>query len=682
MSNKVTQEEIEIEQQFAKNVSAALVEEIEKATGILAKDREKVLDDRAYFIDYFREMHKDEREDWLQFEHANLKKYDNTKVEIERNVRLLNSPYFGKVAFNSDRLHKLKNYYIGIYDFANYIIDWRAPVSALYYESEVGKTSYQAPAGEMTGELMDKKRFRFENGELKNVSNINLPSDDEFLTGILSENSSDYLKVIVSSLQKDQNKIVRDFVDGVHVIAGCAGSGKSSIAMHKIAYILYAFREKIQGKGIAILSPNDAFEAYISHILPELGETNVNTITQERLIDMFTADIETEFLTREQSTEKMLTSKENIVLENVKFKNSEDFKTLIDLFTNWYESNCFNPRDIILSKTDDEAGIKNMRINADNLRVLFYDNLSDYPVLKRPEVLISHILTRLHANDDELENRLRAEIYSMILPFDVVNLYNEVFENETFYATLPDDFKSRIGDIRCFNLKPYVWEDRVAIAYIKLKLHPGEYDSNVFYFFCDEAQDLSPVMIGLLKECYGTSHILFAGDLAQNVFCNTADYADMIKKEFSGKHFKKYELNTNYRSTKQISEFACARTGRTNENSAVRTGDEVRIIKGDGTAAEIASKWLREINETTCERVAVLTMTKGEADSLYAETELPENLRVRPYFLPVYLAKGLEFDAVLIVNKDGKMESEDKRLGTNMFYTACTRAMHSLTVIE
>ncbi len=190
-------------------------------------------------------------------------------------------------------------------------------------------------------------------------------------------------------------------------------------------------------------------------------------------------------------------------------------------------------------------------------------------------------------------------------------------------------------------------------------------------------------MISINRKPYTTPNMLFAGDLSQNVFANTADYCETIKDAFPGKHFKKYELNVNYRSTKQISQFAVKRTGRTNELSVVREGEEPDIVKLNGrTVSEAASEWLNKVNEMGFERVAVVTVTKAEADDIHLNIELPKNLKVKVNFLPVYLAKGLEFDAVLLVNADGKMTKKDEENGTNLFYTGCTRAMHRLTVID
>lgn len=686
MTNKITEKEFEQEREHAELVTSKLVEVIDEETGILAQNREKVMDDRAYFIDYFREMHKDEREDWLQMEHANIKRYDLTKTSIDRLGKMLSNPYFGKIVFKDEKTGKDNEYYIGLYalnrDYVNYIVDWRAPVSDLYYENEPGLCSYTIPAGERRGELTQKRRLMFEEGILKKAQNIKLPSDDEFLNDMLAQNSSDYLKVIVSTLQSDQNKIIRDFVDGIHIICGCAGSGKSSIAMHKIAYIMYSCRDKLKNSNIVVLSPNMAFASYISRILPDLGEENVMTITQEEMIDDITRGSLENISTRDDSTERMLIDEDPRVLASVKYKNSEKFRALVNQYAKWYSKHCFNEKDLIFDSDGSEDFIEK-RIHGRDLGILFYNELDDKPIADRIDIIFDFLCRKNHIVDDGLRNEIKKQLDEMMKPMDMNIIYKDMFFNEEFISTVDKSLYPDADELSYYYLEPLMWEDKVAVASLKLDFYGCYSDVNVFYVFCDEAQDLSPLMIQIIKKCYSSSNMLFAGDLSQNVFANSSDYVQTIKSAFPGHSFKNYELNVNYRSTKQISEFACNRTGRTNEISAVREGDDPTIVKSCGKPVhEIAGEWLAEVNEKGYERVAVVTVTKAEADDINFKIELPERLKVKVHFLPVYLAKGLEYDAVLLVNENGKMEEKDKTNGTNLFYTGCTRAMHDLTVIE
>ncbi len=483
MATNVKPNELQEEQEYSELVIKKLVEVIDEETGILASNREKVLDDRAYFIDYFREMHKDEREDWLQMEHANVKQYDVTKSSLERYGKMLASPYFGKVVFKDEKTGREGNYYIGLYglkrDFTNYIVDWRAPVSGLYYESEPGPCSYQVPAGERKGELTQKRRFAFEDGVLDKVQNIKLPSDDDFLNEMLAANSSDYLKVIVSTLQADQNKIIRDFVDGVHVIAGCAGSGKSSVAMHKIAYIMFSFREQLKNSNIVVLSPNMAFAGYISHVLPDLGEENVKTITQEEMIEELTRGSGIDFCTRDVSTERMLTDPNTDVIEAVKFKNSELFKKIVYKYAEWFSKHCFNAKDLYFSLGDTEVIDEHVR--GTDLATMFYNQLDEVPVADRIVKILDFICRKNHVVDDEIRNDMLSQLEEMMDPLDMGVIYKDMFKNREFFDSLDADVKSELdGSLEKYYVEPLMWEDRVAVAALMLEFYGIDDDLNVF----------------------------------------------------------------------------------------------------------------------------------------------------------------------------------------------------------
>lgn len=688
---KLTKEEFDAELYHSEEIVGVILKQMKELAETIDSQKEDVLRDRQYFIDFFREMHADERNDWLQFEHSNLTKYDKSQQNLLKLSKQLASPYFGKVVFNDGGKEKI--YYIGVYslfdDYLPVIIDWRAPVSSLYYESEPGETSYTAKSGEKKGLLTQKRRFSWSEGVLRNAQNINMPSDDEFLREILSENASDRLRVIASSLQKDQNRIIRDMIDGVHVIAGCAGSGKSSVAMHKIAYIMYSLRDKINGKDIVVLSPNSAFSAYISHILPDLGEENVVSMTQEQFIRNIIDGFNISYSERENSIERMIADEHGKLVETTKFKNSAKFLELLNKYILYYENHCFKPADIIYEEGD-SGGAREYRIKAEDLDYLFNVEYSGMPVGMRLSAICDTLITKNHIFDEDAVNTIRSAVESMVPAFSYEMIYRNFYTDSEFAASLGPEYADTAAKFSDYNTGVLMFEDAVAIAYIVTRMNVATDDPNVFYLFCDEAQDLSPVMLSIIKEHYGRASMLFAGDVAQNVFANSDDYSELIKNTFKAKYFKKYDLNVNYRSTRQISEFAKTRTGRQNEISCVREGSEPEIIKvsqmpGDTRANVTAelNKWLKKTAESDYSRCCVVTASNSESKQLIADADIPEDMpRGKISFMPVYLAKGLEFDSVLLLNVGNSMIECDNALGTNMFYTAATRAMHELTVLE
>lgn len=259
--------------QHAKDTLNVINKCIDREVNLLKNKRDIILDQRKYFIDYFYELQDDEKRDLMQNEYGDMKAYEYSSQTISRLGKQLNDPYFARIDFKEDGEEEEK-FYIGINSIthpvtgAKWVYDWRAPISSLYYETEKGIASFKAPMGPVNGVLSLKRRYVFKKGVLKKFNDIGMPSDDEMLVEVLSENSDEHMKTIVSTLQREQNKIIRDYIEGVSVISGCPGSGKTSIALHKAAYILYQFKEKLQNQRLVVLSPNDVFAEYISTVLP------------------------------------------------------------------------------------------------------------------------------------------------------------------------------------------------------------------------------------------------------------------------------------------------------------------------------------------------------------------------------------------------------------------------------
>jgi DNA helicase-2/ATP-dependent DNA helicase PcrA len=209
---------------------------------------------------------------------------------VARLGKQLKEPYFAGFTFKEKGEDEEENYYLSIHTLrqpetgAIVTTDWRAPVASLYYEAEPGKANFSAPAGVIEGDLLKKKRYVFKDGKLIKSTEIGMPSDDEMLCEVLNQNSDTHMKTILQTIQKEQYKIVRDYIEGIAVIQGCAGSGKSSIALHKVAYVLYAFRDRLKHGEVTIISPNSVFSEYISSVLPELGEESVKEFLFEDVI--------------------------------------------------------------------------------------------------------------------------------------------------------------------------------------------------------------------------------------------------------------------------------------------------------------------------------------------------------------------------------------------------------------
>jgi DNA helicase-2/ATP-dependent DNA helicase PcrA len=296
-------------------------------------------------------------------------------------------------------------------------------------------------------------------------------------------------------------------------------------------------------------------------------------------------------------------------------------------------------------------------------------------------MMVKYIARKNRIKDQGVQEELENQLYGMMTTCDFAAIYANLYNDEAFYNSLSEEFRSEIGNLQEYQVLPYTWEDGCALAYLRIMLAGLEQPENVFYFFADEAQDLSPIMLSVIKAAYGSADMLFAGDNAQNVFCCGEDYALTLKETFPGKHYKKYELQTNYRSTKEIAEFACEYSGLPKDVACIRRGETPEIIEAEGDLCEKASQWIEKMQDKGYMTAAVICASKREADNIALEVQLPEKMDIELSFLPAYIAKGLEYDCVLVINHEDVMRKKDKALGTNMLYTACTRALHSLGVI-
>jgi len=686
IENRENNPEFVSERDRALYVQKLISESINIEKGLLSVRRSDILDERKYFIDYFYELPEDERRDLLENEFIDMKTYESTLVRFKNLTKQLREPYFARIDFTEDG-YEPESLYIGtnmVRDPKTNLIevyDWRAPVSNMYYECEPGRASYLAPSGKIEGELTLKRKYVFKKGALEKYININMPSDDEFLAEILSQNASSHLKSIVETLQTEQNKIIRDYLDGISVIQGCAGSGKSSIALHKIAYIMYTFRDKIKNKEIVILSPNTLFSDYISTLLPDLGEDNVVQIIQEDIVSDILSEIQIDYFDRRQSIEYEMACTDDSVREVSKFKSGSEFLRIIRAYAEYLPKMIFKPEVLYL---DAECYSS---VSAEELGELFFDKFEKVCLFDRPEKIANHLIETRRLRTENIKEFLVENMFDMFKFTTLETIYKNIFYDEEFCEFLREkggfeDILEGKNDLSFLSVVPTLWSDAAAMALLGMMISDYGRQTNVFYFIADEAQDITPVFAEILKLRYGSANMLFAGDSAQLVYSNTGDYVNELKVQAGYKPFRIYNLTTNYRSTTEITEFAKKLCGMESENiKCVRNGEEPQIIScGNDVTADI-NDYIEKCTERGYQSLAVLCLTQSEADSLKTELEFDRE-KMNVSVLPVYMAKGLEFDCVALINRKGRIVEYDRKNGSKVLYTACTRAMHNLAVFE
>ena len=680
--------ELEYAERTRKAIDACIGAEI-AASG---KRRSQILEQRKYFSDYFSELKDDEKLDLLSNEALDTRDYLGSMTHLKKLRRQQQEPYFAGFDYEyDDEPGENNRVYISLETLRDpetdeiITFDWRAPVCSLYYESEPGKASFETPAGKQNVDLKEKRRYRFEKGKLVRVSRISMPSDDEILSEALSRNAGEHMRIIVESLQKEQHRIVRDHIEGVTVISGCAGSGKTSVALHKAAYILYGFRNRMKDEELAIISPNDYFSEYISTVLPDLGEDNIRPYLQEDLLKEILDDIgEVDFMSRLDEAETAgefgleSSAENNSVAEAMsicrRLKSSETFSKLVTSYIEYLKAHIFVPEDIEL--TEEREG----RVSASVLSDMFYSVFADEPLFKRNARIRDELCRRYGIQKEANKEHVLNTLDSMMLGLSAPELYRRMYTDEAFGRECGID----LTPLTFFR---DMFEDACAVALIHIVAADPEL-KGVFYLICDEAQDLSCIFLELLRKRFPGTNMLFVGDSDQAVFGNTGDFAARIRSIIPRRPFKRYVLDTNYRSTTQIVDYSAKVLGREpGMIRSVREGKEPEHIRIPENAGEAE---LKALIEDVCvraasegmESVAFITMTRAQADMLRRVSGFTGNApgTLRKYFLPVYLAKGLEFDAVAVYGADNPyFGSEEGKLA---LYTACTRALHLLFLLD
>ncbi|MDR0288268.1 MAG: AAA family ATPase [Clostridiales bacterium] len=660
---------------YTKSVLSVIDKKVGLELESLKRKRGIILDERQYFMDYLPELAEDEVLSLVRNEMVDTSSYESVLNEVVKLEKQKREPYFGRFDFTEEGESESERFYIGIFGLKDpenssfLVFDWRAPVASLYYDYEPGECSYKAPLGNIRGVMSLKRKYRFTAGKLHSYYDVSMPSDDETLMEVLKSNSGSSMKTIVNTIQKEQNKIIRDYIEGISVIQGCAGSGKSSIALHKAAYVLYSFRERLKTEELVIISPNDMFSKYISNVLPDLGEKNlIELLPEDILLCCFDREADIKFLSRPQTVEFILecSKTDNSLAERSFIMSGEGFRQIMLSYCKYLAETIFIPIELYLDEDMENY------VSTDELSNLFYSEFKEFPVFYRQRKMAGYICEKYDIKSMEMKNYFADLLLEMLISNNLNDLYEMMFENMGFRRTLNDDLKmifDKLGPV------DNLWfEDGGALALMALKLCEPELNNRVFYLLADEAQDYSPVFLEVLKTVYRGSNMLFVGDKNQLVFNNSGNYLEDIEKVITKRPFRKYELLKSYRSTKQIMEYAQKIIGSENIE-VIREGEAVEEYTSDHLVNLIG--FLKSSADKGYENIAVICETESDAKvcasdvvGLLGDTGLSD-IRI----LPVYLAKGLEFDSVAVWNVKGKFNKKG-------LYTACTRAMHRLAVFN
>ena len=585
---------------------------------------------------------------------------NSTKLNLFRLQKQKKSPYFGKVDFLSGQ--KQNSYYIGIFSLTRdgelpLVCDWRAPVGSLYYDFELGKASYKAQIGEIVGEITNKRQFKIKDGKMELCFDFSLNVQDEILQQELSQNASQKMKQIVATIQKEQDKVIRD-EEQTLFIQGVAGSGKTSIALHRIAYLMYKYREKYTSNDILILSPNYVFGDYISSVLPSLGEENVLQtsffqIARDELVGLVPA-----LQTREEGLDELAQDPKR--LNQVAYKNCFDFAESLKNYLKTYVNLSFNAKDLQFGE---------IKITKQELEELYNQKYQQKNPATRIEWIADYIIDKIDANQkaEELIGRVKKVLYPMFISNSILDIYC--------------DFLNKIGMNFSFSDKKTIrFEDISAILYIKNYIL-GTNKKNVKYLVVDELQDYSPLQLELVNDIFDCPKTVL-GDISQ-----------CIEKIIEPNELPKYAqivgankitmLNKTYRSTKEITDFA-SKIKNIEVNAVERHGSvpQVKVLENFEKEIEYIENIVK--NAKNYQSIAIICKTPSDAKKYYDSLNglddlvlMQENSTLsKLMIMPSSLAKGLEFDMVIVPNACDDVYNNF--LDKNLLYVSCTRALHEL----
>ena len=662
---KIEREEFERERNYLNKTVSLIRKKISKLGQELFDDDSKVLEFKKLIWDTHTEMDPNEMRSMMAESDLQVSIMQSKGNYLQRLFRIQNKPYFGSIRFKEEGSEEEDNIYIGITHVEDkldyYVHDWRSPICSMFYDYETGPASYKAPSGIIKGNIIKKRQYIIEDAELKHIFDNDLNISDSLLQEVLAEESSDKMKNIVNTIQEEQNKVIRNTEDKNLIVEGIAGSGKTSVALHRIAFLLYRI-PNLTSSNVVVFTPNKVFSEYISNVLPELGEDNTYDMTFYDLLCQNIneyKDIEnfTDFISRYY--------KGNVDnYDMIKYKQSDEIIKDIDSYINNLLSTIkFN------NKLEYDNFIE---IDTEELNNMLNYKYNRFPLFER----IKEISKRIASNNYEGSTKNASSIEKKLKELLNIKLdLKDIFNN--FYQSKYSKYKDKVND------KYLYYEDACIFLYIKSLLVGFNTNHVIKEIVIDEAQDYNKLQYLIIKKTFKTSNYTILGDTNQTI--NPYYKYDSLEELTSIFESSKYiTLTKTYRSTGKIIDYTNKILGL-NHVTAIRNDKASDIIFRNNITK---NDFLTDINnlKTISKSIAIITKNDKEAEKVYNMLKDDLDIMLIDGFghikrdlvvVPSYVAKGLEFDSVIIyTDEDNKYQEKDKYL----FYVACTRAQHNLII--
>ncbi|MFD2923559.1 RNA polymerase recycling motor HelD [Halobacillus naozhouensis] len=670
--------------------------------------------------------------------------YHKNKQLLERMEK---SPYFGRIDFEEEGEGE-EQIYIGVSSLMDekeeyfLVYDWRAPVSSMYYDFEPGPAHYLTPSGTVKGEIELKRQFVIENSQLAGMFNTGITIGDSLLQKVLGDRASSQMKSIVATIQKEQNAIIRNESSRLLLVQGVAGSGKTSAAMQRVAYLLYRYRKQIGADQILLFSPNQMFSSYVAAVLPELGEEPMQQSTfqeyvSKRLDSEFT--LQTPFEQLEASLATKASGAGPYNQETVDFKSSVYYKEMIDHYLTQLSTNGMKFRNL---KFRGEVVI-----TAEEIKEYFYQLDPSMKMANRVDLVKDWLFSELKRIEKEEQAKDWAEEEAGLLSKEEYHqAFQQLERGHNFDEETFDDFEKeewllrnwvvkrridslrrKVADYQFIHIRkvyggmfhdsysiqnqklPKSWEiicnrtlrnlqqrylpveDQTPYLYLKDQLEGKKVNTSIRYVFMDEAQDYSIFQFLYIKELFPHAQFTLLGDKHQAIYSHNHGQKTILDEQVHEGKATKMELSRSYRSTKPIVDFTkCLLKDGAEIEAFNRDGQLPRVWKTERNteAKKAIIDVVRSRQKEGHKTIAILCYSLEEsklayelvgeeldAALIYKETQ---SFQEGVLILPVYLAKGIEFDGVVVYNAANPGYQFEG--GHLMLYTACTRAMHELDI--
>jgi len=691
--------------------------------------------------------------------------------------RLLPSPYFGRIDFQEEGLNFREQVYIGVSSFIdedemNFLVyDWRSPIASMYYDHYPGPAFFVAPSGRITGKIELKRQYQIQDEQIRTMFDASITIGDELLQQVLGKGADSQMKSIVATIQKEQNAIIRDDKSRMLIVQGAAGSGKTSAALQRVAFLLYKYRDTLKADQIILFSPNPIFNSYVSTVLPDLGEENMQQTTFQEYLEYglgASFRLEDPFDQIEYELTALPTPEYEARLQGMRYKASEGFLDALNNYALWlgkngmlFNSIWFRDRELITSEQirsqfysflpslplancvvllqnwllDELALLERKEIDAgwvlEELNYLDNDQYAEVfgELHKEREVLdiaeqYAEIQARIHKRrrgdegdfdfaHQEEELLLRKIVKDSFKPLrrsvkklmfiDVKSLYAQLFSDGSNYkemtnesdipalwTTICEQTKERLSRFELF------YEDATPYLYLKELIEGVLINSQIKYVFVDEGQDYSPFQYEYLKKLFPRARMTVLGDFRQAIFTqatNLHESDSLLLRLYGEAETNVIRLVRSYRSTREIVRFTKGLLPDGDEIVPFDRSGKKPLLIGLDSGEKRDTQLLKDIASFRAEgfdSIAIITKTAAESHNAY------EALRIQGYddlllitkqtlafekgvmIIPVYLAKGVEFDAVIIYDTSPQVYSRENE--RKLLYTACTRAMHRLVL--